>query len=293
MFNSTDFRNTKLGIFFRNKALSLYDPSKGKIAIFTHKSLHLGELPKITALAITLNEADTLDGFLQSLDFVDEIVIVDSYSTDETVQIVSKHPKVTVHQRVFDDFSSQKNYAISKATHDWILFFDPDEAITPTFREEVLKVLKNPQAIAYYVRRQLYFMGKKIQYSGFQTDWVIRLFHKAHCQYNGNLVHETLEVQGATARLKTRIPHYTYKSFEDYTAKLDRYNSLQARMLYKRGKKAHFWHLWMRPAYRFWHQYLLRLGILDGKEGFILAKINAHSVFNRYAKLMLLQRGQQ
>ncbi len=264
--------------------------SYAKISIFTHKSDWLNPLPKITALAITLNEAENIVTFLESLDFADEIIVVDSFSTDATVALASKFEKVTVYQRAFDDFSTQKNYAISKASNDWIVFFDPDEEITPELREELLEVLQNPKANAYYIRRQLYFMGKKIQYSGFQTDWVIRLFHKNFCRYNGNLVHETIEVEGTTAKLKTRFPHHTYKSYDDYVGKLNHYSKLQAQMLFEKKKKAGWYHFVFRPAYRFWHQYLLRLGILDGKEGYILATINAHSVFRRYVYLRLLHR---
>ena len=106
-------------------------------------------------------------------------------------------------------------------------------------------------------------------------------------------MHETIQANGTTSKLKTRVPHHTYKSYEDYVSKLDRYSSLQAQTLFEKKKKASFIHFIFRPAYRFWHQYLLRLGILDGKEGFILAYINAHSVFNRYAKLYLLNQGKR
>ena len=245
---------------------------------------------KISALAITLNEAEVIEDFIKSLWFADEIIIVDSYSTDATVALASQHEKVKVVKRKFDNFSEQKNYAISQATNDWAVFFDPDEEVTKPMADEILKTLATPKAIAYFVKRELYFMGKRIKYSGFQTDWVIRIFNKNHCSYNGNLVHETLDANGATAKLKSRLPHHTYKSFDDYTGKLHRYSALQARMLYDKGKKPNLFHFLFRPCYRFWHQYILRLGILDGKEGFILAYINAFSVFKRYVNLWLLYR---
>ena len=241
-------------------------------------------------MAITLNEAEVIEDFIKSLWFADEIIIVDSFSTDQTKALASKHEKVTVLERKFDNFSEQKNYAISQATHDWVVFFDPDEEITKAMADEIKLSLTAPKAIAYFVKRELYFMGKRIKYSGFQTDWVIRAFNKNHCHYNGNLVHETLDAKGITAKLKTRLPHHTYKSFDDYTAKLHRYSALQARMLYDKKKKPNLFHFMFRPFYRFWHQYLLRLGILDGKEGFILAYINAFSVFKRYVNLWLLYR---
>lgn len=245
---------------------------------------------KISAVAITLNEAANIDRYIKDLWFADEIIIVDSFSTDDTVALASKHKNVTVYQRVFDNFSAQKNYAISLTKNDWVTFFDLDEKVTDALAKEIVEVSKNPKAIAYFVKREYHFMGKKIKYSGFQSDRVIRFFNKNHCSYNGNLVHETIDAEGKTAHLKNESPHYTYQSFDHYLGKLHQYSSLQAQMLYEKGKKPTFYHFAFRPFYRFWHQYFIRLGILDGKEGFILASINAFSVFKRYAKLLLLHR---
>ncbi|MGB3345216.1 MAG: glycosyltransferase family 2 protein [Aequorivita sp.] len=245
---------------------------------------------KITALAITLNEAHNIEGYIKNLWFADEIIIVDSFSTDRTVDLASKHEKVIVYQREFDNFSAQKNFAISKAKNDWVTFFDLDEEVTEPLAREIVAVSKNPKAIAYFVKRNYNFMGKRIRFSGFQTDYVIRFFNKNHCQYNANLVHETIEADGKTAKLKNSCPHYTYKSFDHYTGKLHQYSELQAQMLYEKGKKPNLYHFLFRPWYRFWHQYVVRLGILDGKEGFILAYVSAFSVFKRYVNLWLLYR---
>ena len=241
-------------------------------------------------MAITLNESEHIEAFIKSLWFADEIIIVDSFSTDNTVALAEAHEKVSVFQRKFDNFSSQKNAAIAKAKNDWVVFFDPDEEITKPLAEEIVATAANAQHKGYFVKRQLYFMNKRIKYSGFQTDWVIRLFHKDYCQYNGNLVHETIDVAGSTGKLSNRLPHHTYKNFDDYTRKLHKYSALQAQMMYQRGKKPKLFHFFFRPFYRFWHQYILRLGILDGKEGFILAYVNAFSVFKRYVNLWLLYR---
>lgn len=245
---------------------------------------------KISAIAITLNEAHNIEAYIDSLWFADEIIIVDSYSTDETVSLAEKHEKVTVYQRKFDNFSAQKNFAISKAKNDWVTFFDLDEEVTPKLADEIVELVKNPKAIAYYVKRDFYFMGKRIKYSGLQNDYIVRFFNKNHCQYNANLVHETLETDGKTENLKNSLPHHTYKSFDDYTAKMHKYSALQAKMLYKKGKKPTYYHFLFRPYYRFWNQFIFRLGILDGKEGFILAYVSAFSVFKRYINLWLLYR---
>jgi len=245
---------------------------------------------KISALAITLNEAQNIEAYIESLWFADEIIIVDSFSTDSTVEIASKYAKVKVLQRAFDNFSAQKNFAISQAKNDWVTFFDLDEEITKSLANEILKVSEKPKAIAYFVKREYHFMGKRIKYSGFQSDYVIRFFNKNHCRYNSNLVHETIDAEGKTAKLMQSAPHHTYKTFDHYTGKLHQYSELQAKMLYEAGKKPNLYHFLFRPFYRFWHQYLIRLGILDGKEGFILAYVNAFSVFKRYVNLWLLYR---
>lgn len=245
---------------------------------------------KISALAITLNEAHNIEAYIESLWFVDEILIVDSFSSDETVNLASQYEKVTVFQRKFDNFSAQKNFAISKAKNEWVTFFDLDEEITPQVAKEIVEVSKDPKAIAYFVKRDYHFMGKRIKYSGFQTDYVIRFFNKNYCLYNSNLVHELIEAKGKTAKLTHSVPHHTYKSFDHYTGKLHQYSNLQAKMLYKKGKKPTLYHFLFRPWYRFWYQYLIRLGILDGKEGFILAYVSAFSVFKRYVNLWLLYR---
>lgn len=246
--------------------------------------------PKISALAITLNEAHHIEAYVNSLWFADEIVIVDSFSTDGTVEKASQNPKVKIFKRPFKNFSDQKNFAISMAKNDWITFFDPDEEITPAMAEEIISTVKNPKAIGYFVKRDYHFMGKLMKYSGIQNDYVIRLFNKNHCRYNDNFVHELLIADGKTEHLKTHLPHHTYTSLDDYTEKLHHYSELQAKMLYKKGKKPNLYHFLFRPWYRFWNQFILRLGILDGKEGFILAYIHAFSVFKRYVNLWLLYR---
>jgi len=245
---------------------------------------------KITALAITLNEAHNIKGYIKSLWFADEIVIVDSFSSDETVSLASKHGKVTIYQRKFDNFSAQKNFAISKAKNDWVTFFDLDEEITPALANELIEKAKNPKSIVYFVKRDFYFMGKRIKYSGLQNDFIVRFFNKNYCRYNANLVHETLEVEGKSENLKNTLPHHTYKSFDDYTSKMHQYSELQAKMLYEKGKKPSYYHFLFRPFYRFWNQFIFRLGILDGKEGFVLAYVSAFSVFKRYVNLWLLYR---
>lgn len=244
----------------------------------------------ISALAITYNEASNIERYIKSLSFADEIIIVDSFSTDETEAIAKKH-NVTFVQREFDNFSSQKNYALSLANHDWIVFFDLDEIISEDLAEEIqTKIASNSEIVAYKVKRNFHFMGKRIKYSGFQNDTVVRIFKKANAKYNGKAVHETLEVDGKVETLKNRSDHFSYKGFDAYNQKLTDYSSFQAQMLFDKNVRPNLYHFLFRPWYRFFHQYVIKLGFLDGKEGFILAYCSGFAVYKRYIKLWTLYR---
>jgi glycosyltransferase involved in cell wall biosynthesis len=246
--------------------------------------------PKITALAITYNEEDNVKRYVESLSFADEIIFVDSQSTDKTVSI-AEELNVTVIQRKFDDFSNQRNFAIEKASNDWIVFFDLDEIISKELEKEIITTLENPKdRVAFFIKRNFYFMGKLIKYGGWQNDKAIRLFNKKYCSYNGNLVHELVQSTGKTAILKNKLNHFSYKNFDNYNDKLNLYSKLQAENLYKLKKRPNLYHFFIRPTYRFLWQYIFRMGILDGKVGFILAYVHSFSVFKRYLQLWMMYR---
>lgn len=247
-------------------------------------------VPKITALAITYNEEENVERYFESLSFADEIIFVDSQSTDKTIEIAERLG-VKVIQRKFDDFSNQRNFAIEQASNDWILFFDLDEIISKDLEIEIKSILKKPNdKVAFYIRRKFYFMGKLIKYGGWQNDKAIRLFNKHHCRYNGNLVHELVQSTGKTGILKNKLDHYSYKNFDNYNDKLNLYSKLQAENLFLLQQKPNLYHFFIRPTYRFLWQYIFRLGILDGKTGFILAYIHSFSVFKRYLQLWMMYR---
>lgn len=245
--------------------------------------------PKITALAITFNEEDNIKRYVESLSFADEIIIVDSYSTDATPQL-AKELNVKFIQKEFIDFSSQRNFAIQQAAHDWILFFDLDEIVTPSLEAEIKKVISNnDDTVAYYTKRKFHFMGKHIRFGGWQTDKAIRIFNKNYCKYTG-LVHEVINANGKVATLKEKVDHFSYKSFDNYNGKLNLYSKLQAETLYGKKRRPNAYHFFFRPFYRFCWQYFYRMGILDGKEGFILAYVHSFSVFKRYLQLWMKYR---
>ncbi len=244
---------------------------------------------KITAIIPTLNEAIHIEDAIKSVSFADEIIIIDSYSTDDTIALAKKQD-VTIIQRVFDDYSTQKNFAIAKAKHEWIYILDADERVTPALREEILDCLKDPSDfVGFHIHRTFYFAGKKINYSGFQHDKVIRLFRKDKCKYNGKIVHERIEAEGKVGFLKNKIEHYTYRSYDHFITKLNRYAALKAHILYNKNKRATFFHILIKPPFKFFIHYFIRLGFLDGFRGFILSVVLSYGVLARYIKLWLLK----
>ncbi len=245
---------------------------------------------KITAIIPTFNEEIHIEEAIKSVSFADEIIVIDSYSTDKTVELANKY-NVRLIQRVFDDFSTQKNFAIDRATHDWIYLLDADERVTEELQIEILEAVKKPnEFVGFYIYRTFYFIGRKINYSGWQRDKVARLFLKEHCRYNGKLVHETIKADGELGFFKSKLEHYSYRGFDHYISKLNQYAWLQAKQLNDKGKKVNLYHVFVKPPARFFIHYVIRLGFLDGFPGFVIAVTQSYGVLTRYIKLWLLRR---
>lgn len=241
------------------------------------------DLPKISALLITRNEERNIKQFLEEAWYADEILIIDSESTDRTAEIAKKHPKVRFLVRKFDNFTAQKNFAIDQAKNEWVTFFDADERIPKALIFEMLDEIEKDEADAFFVYRRFFFMDKHVKYSGWQNDKVIRLFKKSKNRYGeGRLVHELIDSKGVVKHLQNRLDHYSYYSVEEYDRKLTQYSHLRAKELHVKGLKPNLFHFWIKPWYRFMHHYVMRLGVLDGNEGYVIAKLHAHSVFKRY-----------
>lgn len=243
-------------------------------------------MQKISALLITYNEEKNIKRFLEDSAYADEIIIIDSNSTDKTVELAKDHPKVKIFKRDFVNFTDQKNFAISQASHEWISFFDADEHIPDDLKCEIINTINNPKYQAYYVSRKFFFKNKRIYYSGMQNDKAIRVFRKSKCIYKSNrLVHELIECDGEVGKLTHKLDHYTYSSAEEYRKKLTSYSKLRAKELYEKNLKPNFFHFRIKPFYRFINHYIIRLGILDGKEGYMISKLHAESVHKRYVFL--------
>jgi len=245
---------------------------------------------KISAIIPTLNEEVNIENAIKTLGFADEILIIDSFSTDKTLEIANKYP-VKVIQRKFDNFSSQKNFALEHTKNNWTYVLDADERVTPKLKEEILRTVKSPNGKAgFYVYRTFYFIGKKIKYSGWKNDKAVRLFKKDECRYNGDLVHEVIKTDGELGFLKNRLDHFSYRSFDQYITKLNKYSWLQAKELKEKDLKVNAYHIVIKPPVRFFIHYVIKLGFLDGFPGFIISVLLSYGVLARYIKLWLLKR---
>ena len=227
-----------------------------------------------------------MEAVLASVQWCDEILVVDSFSTDNTLELAAKfHPRII--QREYINSASQKNWAIPQAAHEWILLVDADERVTPELKNEIQQILRNdtPDCDAYWIHRKNYFMGKEIRYSGWQRDKVIRLFKRDTCRYEEKQVHAEIITTGKTGKLKNKLIHNTFRDIFHYLEKWDRYSTWSANDADKKTGNINFYHFIIKPGFRFWKHYIIDLGFLDGYTGFIVCSLAAKGVFMRYVKL--------
>jgi len=240
----------------------------------------------LTIIIPTYNEEKYLGKALYSAQFADELIVIDSYSIDNTVAIANNY-NCKVIQRKFDNFSNQKNTALEYATKDWVLFLDADERIPYILQMEILETIENAKNDGYKVKFPHFFMNRFLKH---HYDKVTRLVKRENCRFEGD-VHEKLIVKGTIGLLKNPMLHFTYKGLTHYISKKDKYSWFQAKQMERKHKKATYFHLIFRPFYRFFRSYILRGGFRDGVPGLAVSGINAYGVFSRYAKLILLQKG--
>ena len=247
---------------------------------------------KISALVITYNEIVNIDKVLDNIKFADEIIVVDSFSTDGTVERIKKHPKVKLIQRAFKNFTDQKSFALKQASCDWVLFLDADERITDELKNEIHKTINSENTVsAYYFYRIFFFKDKKIKYSGSQKDKNYRLFKKSKVRFKQNkIVHETLIVNGESRTLKHKLMHYSYRDYESYKTKAVKYSQMKAKEELKKNYSPNIYHFVFLPFFKFFKHYILKLGVLDGKRGIILCYLSAFGVYARYKELKRLRK---
>ena len=248
-------------------------------------------MEKLSAIIITKNEIHNIESVIQSMQFADEIIVVDSFSTDGTFE-KAKSLNVTVIQREFKYHAEQKNWIIPQAKHDWVLIVDADERVTPKLEEEIIETLNsNPKHIAYWIGRNNHFMGKRVHYSGWRNDKVIRLFKRDLCRYEDKLVHEEIIAHGSVGFLKEKFYHNTYTTIDAYLEKMNRYATQQAAEYDKKTGKLTAYHFVLKPFWGFFKHYIVQSGFRDGVVGLTIGYIQGYTVFMRYVKLWLLRRG--
>jgi len=236
----------------------------------------------------TFNEAHNIAACLDSVLWADEVIVVDSFSTDSTAQ-VCKNYGVKLIEHEYVNSASQKNWVLPQASNRWVLIVDADERVTDSLRDEILGLLERGlESDGYWIRRRNCFMGREIRHCGWERDKVLRFFDRTKGSYEEKHVHAEVVISGRTSFLKACLLHDSYRDFSAYLTKLDRYSDWGARDAAGRGRNRIIAGLLMKPPARFVRMYVFQLGFLDGIQGFILCVLAAVSVFMKYAKLWKL-----
>ncbi|MCK9399445.1 MAG: glycosyltransferase family 2 protein [Bacteroidales bacterium] len=247
-------------------------------------------MPEISAVIITLNEELNIERCLQSVkEIADEIVVIDSFSTDRTEEICQKYGvKFSCHP--FEGYVEQKSYVISQASNDYILLIDADEALSDELRASIREVKANWTHDGYEFNRLNSYCGKWIRHSGWYPDRKIRLFDRRKALVKGKNPHDVIVMadNSTVKHLKGDLLHYTYLSVEDHIHQINRFTEIQARGSFERGRKASYLSIFFSPPYKFIRHYFFRLGFLDGYYGFLICRNSAYSNFLKHAKLKAL-----
>lgn len=239
----------------------------------------------LTVIIPTFNEEKNIEAAIKNVRFADEIIVIDSESTDQTVAIAKEY-NVRVLNRKFDNFSNQKNFAIDKAQYDRIFLLDADERLTDALIQEVQSTLSQvDMQDAYWIKRRNFIGKKEVKYSGWQHDKVIRLFDRRKARYDGRLVHEEIQCEGSIGTLKEPLLHYTYENALDFKQRMYLYAKLKAKELYKAGKKPDAFKYLLKGGFRFIRHYFLKLGFLDGSAGLLVARKSAEMMWRRHLAL--------
>lgn len=247
---------------------------------------------RITAIIPTYNEEATLRKALESVRFADELLVVDSFSTDKTLAIAEEFG-ARIIQREYGYSASQKNWAIPQAKNKWIFLLDADEWLEQNAAAEIQRVLSNgPKHDAYWLPRENYFMGRKMRYGLWRNDRVIRLFRRDVCRYEDKRVHAEILCNGSIGTLKSPIGHNTYRGFSEMIRKTDRYTTWAAADRVN-GKSVGAFDIVVKPWFAFFRDYFLKAGVLDGLPGFISASHTSWSKFIRAVKIWRMQSGEQ
>jgi len=241
---------------------------------------------KISATVITLNEERNIRAALESLFWADEIIVVDSNSTDRTVEIAREFT-TEVHVRQWPGYSAQKTFAAEVARHDWIFNLDADERVSAELARELVALKENdaPSAAGYEMPRATLYLGRWIKHAGWYPDFKLRLYDRRRGRWKGDYVHESVEVEGRAVRLSGEILHHTVENASEHHLRMDKYTTLAAQELYARGMRASASSILISPVAAFIRSYFIKLGFLDRVPGLAISVFAAHYAFLKQLKL--------
>ncbi len=248
----------------------------------------------LSVTVVAFNEEESLRDCLESVKWADEIIVVDSFSTDRTVEIAREYTDKVI-QREWPGIIQQKNFAMQQATCDWILNIDADERVSPELAAEIRTILerRTHAEVGYAMPRKTFYLGRWITHGGWYPGRKLRLVRRGCARHAGVNPHDHICADGPVGNLKGDLHHFTYKNLSDHLERINRYTTVGARELNAAGKGAAFLHMMVNPPARFLRMYFLRLGFLDGMPGFIVAVMAAYYVFLKYAKLREMRRADQ
>ena len=253
-------------------------------------SVNANPRPGISAIVVCFNEEERIEDCLESLRWCDEIVVIDSFSTDRTAEICRGYTDKFI-QREWAGYRDQKAFAHSQATMDWVLLVDSDERVTPELRDEIQSALASDagSCAGYAVPRLVNYLGRWWWRGGWYPDYDIRLFRRERATWGGSDPHEKILVDGKVRRLKHCLHHYSYRDIEDHVQRINRFTSISSRELKKEGGHWRLSDALLRPPARFIRSYILQRGFMEGFAGFYVAVVAAVYVFLKYAKLWELE----
>jgi glycosyltransferase involved in cell wall biosynthesis len=246
----------------------------------------------LSACIITYNEADRIEACLRSLSFCDELLVIDSHSSDAT-RALAAALGARVIERDWPGYRSQKQFAVDSARHDWVLCLDADERLTEQLRDEIqqLRAAGFPGAAGWSVPRITDYFGRFLRHGNAYPDRLVRLFDRRCGGWSGDEIHENTRISGRIGRLQGHLEHFSYRSLSDHLNRMQRYADLMAQALYARGRRCGLTPVLLNPQWRFVRGYLLRLGFLDGWRGLVFALIEANYVRRKYLGLYMRSRG--
>lgn len=244
-------------------------------------------MPTLSVILITRNEESNLDDCLASLEGIaQQIVVVDSNSTDRTLEIAHNYGALMAYPTDWPGFGPQKNRALDLATGEWVLSLDADERLTPALKSEILTAMNHSAHVnCFAIPRLSWYCGRFIRHSGWSPDYVERLFKRGTARFSDDLVHERLIPNGTVAKLENPMLHYSFMNYTQVLDKLNRYSTASAEQAFAKGKKSSPVKAVLHGMWAFIRTYILRAGFLDGPQGFALALSNAHGTYYRYMKL--------